>query len=335
MEWNRGYSACYYIKKVDAATWRDLDTIRITGGSIKRERDGLRESASVDCTEFDGREQWIRIYLDIDQEGDNAHEALFTGLATSPKWDIDGRRRETSLECYSVLKPADDIILPRGWYVTAGANGAEAVQDLLSVIPAPVTISGNSPALTSSIIAEDGETNLSMVDKILTSINWRLRIAGDGTISIEPQPLTESASFDPIDNDVLETAIEVAYDWFSCPNVFMAIDDDMTGIARDDSPDSPLSTVNRGREVWEQEDNCDLADNETIAEYAQRMLREAQRVSQTASYDRRYIPDIVPGDIVMLRYPAQGLDGPYVVESQDIDLGYSATTSEEVTAIGE
>ena len=115
----------------------------------------------------------------------------------------------------------------------------------------------------------------------------------------------------------------------------MAIDDDMTGIARDDSPDSPLSTVNRGREVWEQEDNCDLADNETIAEYAQRMLREAQRVSQTASYDRRYIPDIVPGDIVMLRYPAQGLDGPYVVESQDIDLGYSATTSEEVTAIGE
>ena len=35
-------------------------------------------------------------------------------------------------------------------------------------------------------------------------------------------------SIDPIDNDVLETAIEVAYDWFSCPNVFMAIDDDMT-----------------------------------------------------------------------------------------------------------
>lgn len=335
MEWNRGYSASYYIKRVDASTWRDLDTIRITGGSIKRERDGLRESASVDCTEFNGREQWIRVYMDVNQNGDHSHEALFTGLATSPKWDIDGRRRETSLECYSVLKPADDIILPRGWYVTAGANGAEAVRSLLSVIPAPVTISGTSPALTSSIIAEDGETHLTMADKVLDAINWRLRISGHGDVSIEAQPTTESASFDPIDNDVLETAIEIEHDWFSCPNVFMAIDDDMTGIARDDSASSPLSTINRGREVWEQEDNCDLAENETIAEYAQRMLKELQRVSQTASYDRRYIPNVVPGDRIVLRYPEQGLDGLYLVESQDIDLGYSATTSEEVTAIGE
>lgn len=334
MDWSKGYSASYYVKKVDASTWRERDTIRITGGTVKRETDGLRESASVDCTEYDGREQWVRIFLDVHQNGDSAHVALFTGLATSPKWDIDGRRKETALECYSVLKPADDVLLPRGWYVAAGANGAEAVRGLLAVTPAPVAIAGISPTLKSSLIAEDGETNLSMADKILDAINWRLRISGDGSISIEPQAQDAYVTFDPIYNDVIETEIEIENDWYSCPNVFMAIDDDMTGIARDDSPDSPLSTVNRGREVWMMESNCDLADNETIAEYAGRKLEEEQRVRKTGSYKRRHIPDLVPGDLALFRYPEQGLEGLYMIESQDIDLGHGATTSEKVTERG-
>lgn len=334
MDWSKGYSASYYVKKVDPVTWRDLEIIRITGGSIERERDGLRESASVTCTDYDGREQWIRVYLDASQNGVYAHVALFTGLATSPKWNFEGRRKEMDLECYSVLKPVDDIVLPRGWYASAGSNGAELVQKLLEPTPAPVSISGTSPKLKNSIVAEDSETNLTMIDKILKATNWRLRIAGDGSISIEESARNASASLDPIENDLMETSIEVSHDWFSAPNIFMAIDDDMTAVARDDSPDSPLSTVNRGREVWEVETNCDLSETETIAEYAQRMLVDAQRVSRTVEYSRRYIPNVIPGDLIMLRYPEQDINGLHLIESQSIELGHGATTSEEVTAYG-
>lgn len=334
MDWSKGYSASYYVKKVDPVTWRDLDTIHITGGSIERERDGLRESASVTCTEYVGREQWIRIYLDADQNGSYVHEALFTGLATSPKWSFEGRRKEMDLECYSVLKPVDDIVLPRGWYVSAGANGAEVVLQLLRSTPAPAFIKGTSPRMKNSIVAEDGETNLTMIDKILKAIDWRLRITGSGSISIEANPRSAAASLDPVDNDMMETSIEISHDWFAAPNVYMAIDDDMTAVARDDSPNSPLSTINRGREVWEVESNCDLAENETIAEYAQRKLVDAQRVSQTVEYSRRYIPDVIPGDLIMLRYPEQEISGLYLIESQSIELGHGATTSEEVTAYG-
>ena len=334
MDWSKGYSASYYVKKVDPVTWRDLNIIRITGGNIERERDGLRESASVTCTEYDGREQWIRIYLDTSQNGAYDHVAMFTGLATSPKWNFEGRRKEMDLECYSVLKPVEDIVLQRGWYASAGANGAELVQKLLEPTPAPVFISGTSPKLKNSIVAEDGETNLTMIDKILKAINWRLRISGDGAVSIEGSARGASASLDPVENDLMETSIEVSHDWFSVPNIFMAIDDDMTAVARDDSVDSPLSTVSRGREVWEVETNCDLAENETIAEYAQRMLTDAQRVSRTVEYSRRYIPDVIPGDLIMLRYPEQEISGLYLIESQSIELGHGATTSEEVTAYG-
>ena len=221
----------------------------------------------------------------------------------------------------------------RGWYAPQGASGAGVIRSLLSILPAPVEIADDSPTLNSAIIAEDAETNLSMIEKILTSIDWQLRLTGDGTIHVEPKPDEPVATFDPLEYDVLETEIHVAADWFSAPNVYMAIDNDITAIARDDSEDSPLSTVNRGREVWAQDNAVTLPDDKTIEQYAVEMLKQAQTVKQTVSYNRRFMPDVLPGDIVRMRYPEQGVDGLYTVRSQDISLAYSATTNEEITAI--
>ena len=334
MNWSKGYSAAYYAKKVDPATWQDLETINLTGGSIKRESSGLRQSADIDCVNYRiDIEQWVRIYLDTRQEGASAHVPLFTGLATSPADDFNGNIKNNALECYSVLKPADDMYLMRGWYAQAGRQGGDVIKQLLEVIPAPVVVTEESPRLDTAIIAEDSETRLTMVDRILTAIDWRLRIDGDGTVYVEPKPLEPVATFDPIENDVIETAIKVTADWYSCPNVYMAIAEDLTGIARDDSPDSPLSTVNRGREVWMVDDNANLSDNESVAQYAQRQLHDAQRIQKTAEYDRRYMPEVGVGDIVRLRYPVQGLEGLFTVESQSVELGYGARTSEQVSTV--
>ena len=62
-----------------------------------------------------------------------------------------------------------------------------------------------------------------------------------------------------------------------------------------------------------------------------RRLREEQRYEQVASYERRYLPDVRPGDLIRLKYPAQGLNGMFQVSSQKIELGHGARTSEEVT----
>jgi len=207
------------------------------------------------------------------------------------------------------------------------------IKDLLSCIPAPVTSEGDAPGLQTSIIAEDGETRLSMAERVLAAIGWRMRIGGDGTIELLPKPDDVSVQFDPTSRDVLEPTIKVDYDWYECPNVFRAVQEDLSAVARDDSPDSPLSTVSRRREVWAEETSCELNTGESISEYAVRRLGELQRVRLAAGYDRRYDPDILVGDLVRLRYPAQGLDGVFRVTSQKIELGYSAKTSEEVEAV--
>lgn len=334
MDWNRGYSASYYANVVDPTTWRDTTRIEITGGTVKRETDGLMQSCDIDCVNYpQGVEQYVRVYLDTKQEGDASHIALFTGLATSPDSDNEATLITNKVACYSVLKPCEDVMLQRGWYAPAGANGAELVEKLLRVTPAPVEIDQvEAPTLSQSIVAEDGENHLTMAHKILTALNWRMVIQGDGTIFLTPVAEEPTETFNPIDRDIIEAPITVKADWYKCPNVFMAIDDDLTAIARDDDPESMLSTdpEGRGREVWMHETNCDLADNETIAEYARRRLKEEQRYEITATYDRRFIPEVTASDIITLRYPAQGLNGDFYVKSQSIELGYGAKVSEEV-----
>lgn len=328
MDWTLGFSSIYYGCYVDPASWRDIERFEIISGSIEHTSDDLRESASVVLSDYDKTtERWIRIYLDTKQNENGVHVPLFTGLAATPDKNINGFSFEYTLTCYSVLKPAQDILLQRGWYAPVETSSGLIIKELLQGF-APVKVADNSPLLSQAIIAEDGETNLSMVDKILKAIDWRLKIDGDGTINVLPKPLEISAEFDATNNDIIEPEITYTHDWFDCPNCFRAISGDLTSVAKDES-NGVLSIPSRGREVWMEEDSCDLADDESIAEYAIRRLKEEQSVSTTVSYARRYNPNVNVSDYVYLHYPAQGIDGIYSVTDQSIELSYGARVTEE------
>lgn len=342
MDWSKGFSSRYYISVVDKKTWRDIERIEILSGTVKRSYSDLRESADISCVEYPAdTEQIIRVWLDARQEGESSHTPIFTGLATSPGRNINGRSETNTLECYSILKIAQDVLLPRGWYAPASANSGVLIKNLLSVIGLPenmLHISENSPALKDAIIAEQGENNLSMVDKLLdamstTEMTWRLRLTGLGEIYIEPIPKEPVAILNSLDNDVLELSVTVTHDWYACPNVYRAISGDTSAIARDDSVDSPLSTINRGREVWYEDTSCFLNEEETLADYAKRKLKEAQQVSYNISYTRRFDPDIRIEDLITINYPEQKISGNFLVTSQSIELTYGGKTSEEAVRI--
>lgn len=330
MEWANGYSASYHGNIVDPETWADGDRIELVDGSVSREVDDLRQSADVSIDQRFESEMWVRLYLDATQSGDKERVALFTGLMVSPERNIDGYREEFNYECYSVLKPCDDIYLARGWYVPASISCANIVKSLLSATPAPCEIAPDMPALTTAIVAEENETNLTMVDKILYAVGWTMTVSGDGTIIVAPPTNDVVISLDAVDNDILLPAITVKDDWFSAPNVFRAISDDLTAVARDDTGNTQMSVEGRGREVWAQETSVDLADNESIAEYAMRRLKEEQNKKKEVSYTRRFLPDVDVGALVRLHYPAQDINGIFKVVSQKFNLGFNCETSEEV-----
>ena len=335
MNWTRGFSALYELKKVDPVTWMDMGSFEFTGGSISLTDDNLQESAAIQMTTDPG-ECWLRVYLNAKQEGGGARIALFTGLASTPQRDLDGTRESFQATCYSVLKPADDVLVPLGYYVPAGADGAQIAAQLLSVGPAPVTCEDNSPRLLEPIVAEETDSNLSIAQQIVETIGWRIRIRGDGSISIEPAAENVSLKLDPQENDSVELKITDAQDWYSVPNCYRVSTGNLYAIARDDAPDSPLSTVSRKAarggtgEIWASESGVSLSDGESLAEYAARKLKEAQAAARNITYTRRFFPDVLVGDLVGLHYPGVGIDGIFRVSRQTITLGYGAKIQEEV-----
>ena len=333
MDWRKGYTAEYYAEYVDPDTWRGIGRFEITSGKVVRKDSGLLQSADIGCTKVVGDDLWIRLWMNAKQDGDTAHVALFTGLSSYPSDNIDGYHMTYDAQLYSVLRPADKYLLPLGWFAPKGMKGTDLIKELLSVGPAPIVIEEDSPILSQNIIAEKNETGLTMTEKILEAIGWRMMIDGMGVIHILSPAKTHVAVYDPIDNDAIEPVIKRDRDSFDCPNVIRCIKGDDSAIARDDDPDSPLSTVRRGYEIWAQETDCKLNDNESLGGYAIRRLKELQAYSVNVSYDRRFNPDINVTDIVSMNYPRQNIVGLYRVTSQNITLGYGGKTSEEVIKI--
>lgn len=158
MDWSKGFSARYILTTVDPKTWTDQQEFEFTEGSIDRDSTSdLRESASVTMTEkITDNECWVRIYLQAIQGGSGAKVALFTGLTAFPERKLDGVRETYNIDCYSVLKPADDVILPRGYYAPAG-SGAKQIKICLMIAFLPPYMSREHPRLLQRILLQKME----------------------------------------------------------------------------------------------------------------------------------------------------------------------------------
>lgn len=330
MDWTKGFTAQYIVTTVDPHTWGDTGEIEITSGTIDRDAEtDLIESAEVTVRERIA-EQWIRIYLIAKQSGaDTVREALFTGIATTPKRSIFGEREENSLECYSVLKVADDILLPLGYFASEGVRGGEIVRRLLSDLPCPVTITERSPYLLNNIVAGQNDSKLRMARQIVDAMNWQIRITGSGEVFVEPKPSTIAASFDSQNADVIEPQVTDDQDLFGIPNALRVTMSERTATVRDDDPESEWGTVKRGREIWKAESVSGLTDNETLGAYTMRRLKELQSPARTLTYNRRFDPAVVPGSLINIVYPRQDISGTFRVKNQRIELSFNARTEEE------
>ena len=329
INFNNGISATYYATKVDPKTWADTEEIPIISGTItKSANSNLVASADLSTNEDIGAEEWLRVYLIAEQGGTKERVPLFTGIASSPSRNINGNSETRKLDCYSVLKVAADILLPIGWFAPARTNGGELIRILLSDIPCPIELDEGSPNIISSFVAGNNDSKLSVAQEIAKAINWQIKVNGDGSIRICPKPLAISGTFDNIENDIIEVSVTDNRDIFSVPNVLRVTLDGSASTARDEDPDSVFSIINRGREIWEQED-AKLAAGESLGEYAVRRLKELQNPSRKLSYTRRFQPDIDVNDLVSIVYPKQNIGDVFRVQSQTITLSHGAKIKED------
>ena len=330
MDWNQGYTATFRLYSVDQSTWGDGDEIDgLVSASITKDKESsLIEDANIS---LDGKpiKGYVRLVLEARNSSGMARANLGTFLVTSPKKSINGVLTTIDLECYSVLKPAADKILPPGWYFPEGGDPIAGAFELLSgslkcpIEPAESDIRTDEPK-----VAENNETVLSMALYLLDDTDWFISIDGRGYVTIQKKKDNVTKTFDTTENDVLMPQITDESDIFDIPNILRVTDgsgDYITVYNRDENSDTSIE--NLGWEKWASE-QISLDHGETILGKASERMEELSKTTRKISYSREFDPDVKLNDVALFLLPQQGIIGAFRIISQSLSIGAGITVSE-------
>ena len=303
----------YYI--VDPATWKDAKKIEnVKSCSISRDSDaGTLGSASINITESVG-ECYVRIYLITIQNGTKERHPLGTFLVQTPSTSFDGKVRNLSMDAYTPLLELKETKPPLGYSVRKGTNIMTIARQLTQEnTRAPVVPASCDTNLFSDFVAETDDSWLTFLTDLLLNAKYSYDLDEMGRILFAPEQ--DTASLQPVwtynDDDnssILYANLNMDHDLYGIPNVVEVIYSHGNGYyysrVVNDDPNSPTSTVNRGREIIHRVSDPDLIGDPTenqIDEYANRLLRELSSLEYTITYTHGYCPVRV-GDCVRFNY---------------------------------
>ena len=303
----------YYI--VDPATWKDAKKIEnVKSCSISRDSDaGTLGSASINITESVG-ECYVRIYLITIQNGTKERHPLGTFFVQTPSTSFDGKVRNLSMDAYTPLLELKETKPPLGYSVMKGTNIMTIARQLTQEnTRAPVVPASCDTNLFSDFVAETDDSWLTFLTDLLLNAKYSYDLDEMGRILFAPEQ--DTASLQPVwtynDDDnssILYPNLNMDHDLYGIPNVVEVIYSHGNGYyysrVVNDDPNSPTSTVNRGREIIHRVSDPDLIGDPTenqIDEYANRLLRELSSLEYTITYTHGYCPVRV-GDCVRFNY---------------------------------
>jgi hypothetical protein len=307
----------YYI--VDPDSWRDtklLDTVKACTINRDSEVETLG-SATIDITNSVG-ECYIRAYLVTVQNGITEKTALGTVLVQTPSSSFDGKIRTISMDAYTPLLELKESPPPLGYFLPKDENIMSIAYRLSREhARAPVVAATSDKTLVYNFVADPNDTWLSFLTDLVSNAKYRFDLDEMGRILFAPEQDTASLqpvwTYDDGNSSILYPELNMDHDLYGIPNVVEVIYSNGSSYyqarAVNDDPNSPISTVNRGREIIHRVTDPDLIGDPTknqIQEYADQVLRNLSSLEYTITYTHGYCPVRV-GDCVRLNYARAGL----------------------------
>ena len=332
----------YYI--VDPYTWTDMKRIdNVKTSTISRDTDASTlGSATIDITESVG-ECYLRIYLIIIQNGVREKYPLGTFLVQTPSFSYDGKVRNVSMDAYTPLLELKENMPPLGYSILKGENIMDYAYRLTREhVRAPVVKAVCAEELFNDFVASTDDTWLTFTTDLIANAKYTFDLDEMGRILFAPKQDTASLqpiwTYDDSNSSILYPDLSLDHDLYGVPNVVEVIysnggDYYYSKVVNDD-PNSPISTVNRGREIVHRVTDPDVIGDPTtnqIQEYAEQLLRDLSSLEYTIKYSHGYCPVRV-GDCVRLNYKAAGLtDVKAKVISQTIKCEPGCPVTEKAT----
>lgn len=341
VDWTETMEQSFEYYEVDPNTWKDvkpLDTVK----SCTIDRDegvDTLGSASIDVTDLLG-ESYIRVYLIIRQNGIKYKFTLGTFLVQTPSSTYDGKNRNVSIDSYTPLLELKENPPPLGYALLKGDNIMEQAYLIVREhCRAPVVRTTSDINLQSDFVADPNENWLTYVRDLIAQAKFKLDLDEEGRILFAPKQKAEELqpkwTFNDDNSSILLPEATLRHDLYGVPNVVEVVcsnghEQIYTRVVNDD-PNSPTSTIARGREIIHRVTDPQLPgfpSKEQIDEYANEVLSSLSSVEYEVSYSHGYCPVRV-GDCVRLNYNQAGLnDIKAKIINQSIKCGTGCTVSE-------
>lgn len=307
----------YYVVNPD--TWKDNEQItNVISSTINRDADAeTLGSASFDVTETVG-ECYIRVYLVIIQNGVKWRFPLGTFLVQTPSSTFDGKVRKVTMDAYTPLLELKENLPPIGYYTAKGYNILATAVDLIDEhARAPVVVTQDDSTIPYDFISNTDDNWLSYLTDLISNAKYGFDLDEMGRILFAKKQ--DIASLQPVwtyedgENSILYPDQDMDHDLYGIPNVVEVIysknSENYHVKVINDDPNSPTSTINRGREITYRVTSPDVTGIPTekqLQEYAEQLLRDLSTVEYTIGYTHGYCPVRI-GDCVLINSKRAGL----------------------------
>ena len=342
-DWTKSMEQSFEYYVVDPGTWRDKTRINnVKSCSISRDSDAdSLGSATIDVDGLLG-ECYVRIYLITIQNGITEKHPLGTFLVQTPTSKFDGKVRSISMDAYTPLIELKENPPPLGYSILEESNVMNMAYQLSREnARAPVVEVKDDTKLHYDFVANTDDTWLTFLKDLIANAKYVFALDELGRIIFSPQQ--ETASLRPVwtyndgNSSILHPEINISHDIYGIPNVVEVTysngSDYFSARVVNDDENSPISTVNRGREIIYRDPNPSLNGNPTeryIQEYAEQLLRSLSTLEYTLTYTHGYCP-VRLGDCVRLNYVSAELtDVKAKVVSQSIKCESGCPVTETV-----
>ena len=343
-DWTKSMQQTYEYYIVDPGTWQDttlIDTVKSSTINRDFESETLG-SATFDVTDALG-ECYIRVYLVTVQNGITEKHPLGTFLVQTPSSSFNGKIRSVSMDAYTPLLELKESPPPLGYYIPKNSNIMnESYRITREHLRAPVVKTSCETDLYNNFVANTDDTWLSFISDLTANAKYYLDLDEMGRILFSPKQ--DTASLRPVwtytddNSSILASDISMDHDLYGIPNVVEVIySDDYRNFYAEvvnDDPNSPTSTVNRGRKIIKRLTNPEsigIPTPSSLEEYAKRALKELSSVDYTITYTHGYCP-VRLGDCVRINYKRAGItDVKARVISQSIKCEPGCQVTEKAT----
>ena len=320
VDWSKSMQQTFEYYVVDPGTWKDVSKVNdVKSCTISWNADSdTLGSATID---IDGslEECYIRVYLVTIQNGVKERHPLVTFMVQTPSTSFVGKVQSVTMDAYTPLIELKEKCPPYGYSILKNTNIMDVAYRLTAEnLRAPVVKTITTDTLCTDFVSEPDDTWITFLKDLLANAKYSFGLDELGRVLFTPNQNTAALqplmTFDDSNSSILYPDISMDHDLYGLPNVVEVIYSNGTEhyqsrVVNNDE-NSPISTINRGREIIYRDTNPRISGQPTkeqIDAYAKRLLKALSSIEYTITFKHGYC-GVRLGDCIRLNYARAGIN---------------------------